>query len=95
MSIDYTDMFEIEKNDPIVEDVVEKEEEIAEPCFGRIQTGKLYLRPEPSKDKEALAILEQGNEVMLDRGIDPESEWVHVCTEAGLEGYVMKAFVSI
>lgn len=71
----------IEKDDPIV--------------FATVKTEQLYLREGATKDSEPVTILKEGKELMVDQPIDPESEWVHVCTEEGLEGYVMKFFISL
>lgn len=99
---DYSGMYDSVKEEENVEaEIVEKEEteEIDEVeddlVFGRVKADRLYLREKASKDSKDLKILDKDEEVMIDEPVDPSSDWIHVCSQEGLEGYVMKEFVTI
>lgn len=72
---------------------IEEEEDPA--CFGRVASDRLYLRVSNSKDSDHIAILEKDDELLLDQGVSEIDDWVHVVTQSGVEGYVMKKFVTV
>lgn len=78
-------------------DIEEEIEEVQEDpiVIAKVKAEQLYLREAPTKDSEPVTILKMDQELMIDQSIDPDSEWVHVCTEKGAEGYVMKFFISL
>lgn len=96
--IDYSGMYDHdEKDDEIVEEVEEiestdKEDDLV---FGRVSAEMLYLREGPSKGSKDLKVLKKDEELMIDEPFNAYDEWIHVCTQEGIEGYVMKAFVRI
>lgn len=61
---------------------------------GVVARKKIYLREKPSKDSEALRVLSEGDEVLVDitKSVD---EWYSVCTVEGIEGYVMADLLTI
>lgn len=90
----YSKMYRDNLDDREFESV--EEEIVSDPViFAKVKTEQLYLRAGATKDSEPVTILKEGKELMVDQPIDPDSEWVHVCTEEGLEGYVMKFFISL
>lgn len=60
----------------------------------KVGKSRCYLRAEPSKDSEDLAILEPGDELLIDMS-KSNDEWFNVCTASGKEGYVMLHLVVI
>lgn len=96
---DYSGMYESdeEKKTDFVEEVEEEEPEKKEDDlkFGRVQADMLYLRELPSKESKDLKILKKDEELMIDEPFESDDKWIHVCTQEGIEGYVMKAFVLI
>lgn len=60
----------------------------------KVGKSRCYLRAEPSKDSQDLAILEPGDELLIDMS-KSNDEWFNVCTASGKEGYVMLYLVVI
>lgn len=61
---------------------------------GKVSASKIYLREEPTKESDALKVLERGDELLIDiaKSVD---DWYSVCTVTGVEGYVMKNLVNV
>lgn len=87
----------------VVEDVVEapaktKSSKIkTEDTFGEVNVESIYLRAKPEKKRtNAIQILKASDRVKIcpaDKTQD--SDWIKVCTENEIEGYVMKEFITI
>lgn len=98
MSIDYTSYSDdVMKNETV--DVVEKPTiEEFPTMMGRIyNTKKVYMRKRPDKESSHVAILDEGEEVMIDGTEDDVlgNGWYHLITASGNEGYTMSEFVKI
>lgn len=99
MSIDYTSYSNDDiHNEPIIEafyeEVPVEEEPKTELQMGKIANAeKVYLRSEPEvRDGNDVKVLDKGTDILIS---DISGEWCKICTESGLEGYVMKKFVDI
>lgn len=99
MSIDYTSYSNDDiYNEPVVEasyeEVIVEEESEKELQMGKIANAeKVYLRSEPEvRNGNDVKVLDNGTDVLIS---DISDEWYKICTESGLEGYVMKKFVDI
>lgn len=99
MSIDYTsyssdDTYNESTMEASYEEVVVEEELEKELQMGKIANAdKVYLRSEPEvREGNDVKVLDKGTDVLIS---DISSEWCKICTESGLEGYVMKKFVDI
>lgn len=85
-------------NEPVVEvaydEVTVEEESEKELQMGKIANAeKVYLRSEPEvRDGNDVKVLDKGTDVLIS---DISGEWCKICTESGLEGYVMKKFIDI
>lgn len=53
---------------------------------------KLNVRAEPNMTAEILFVLDASTEIEIDPA-KSTSEWLNVCTAAGIEGYCMRKFV--
>ena len=104
MSIEYVDYFGA--NEPVVEekliDVVDEETVDAvdetPTMMGVIYNAqKVYMRVAPDKESNHLAILDKGEEVMIDGTAEDAlgNGWYHLITASGKEGYTMSEFVKI
>lgn len=98
MSIDYTsysdDIMQDETIDIIEEPIVED----FPTMMGCIHnTKKVYMRKNPDKESPHVAILDEGEEVMIDGTEDDVlgNGWYHLITASGNEGYTMSEFVKI
>lgn len=91
------------KNEKAVEMEAEKkvQEEVKEgpkPTFleyiGWVANAEqVYMREAPSKESESITIVDEGAELMiLD---DSNEEWYKACNPSGIEGYIMKKFVTV
>lgn len=80
----------------VVEDI-EVEEEIEDVSSdlieAKVSAEKIYLRQGPGKDKKDIAVLNRGEELLVDL-IKSTDEWFNVCTVTGVEGFVMKSLVT-
>lgn len=54
---------------------------------------KVYMRSAADKEAEPVDTLNEGSELEILEDSNPE--WYKVCNAAGIEGYIMKAFVTI
>lgn len=87
------DFAEAASDDELVE--AEETEDVNDSLVeAKVGESRCYLRAEPSKDSEDLAILEPGDELLIDVS-KSNDEWFNVCTASGKEGYVMLYLVVI
>jgi hypothetical protein len=70
--------------------VVEEEEKDEGKKFKVVNCKTLNLRETPYLLAEILCVLELGEEIVVKGFVE---EWAHAFTSAGLEGYVMQAFI--
>lgn len=54
---------------------------------------KVYMRSEATKYSEPVEIMDEGAEVEIIEDSNPD--WYKVCNSAGVEGFIMKEFVTI
>lgn len=90
-----TPVVEPEVIEPVVEEVTE------EPVSGPVETlgvvtecMKLNVRKEPSLDAEILTEILIGTEVQVDIS-ESTADFYKICTEAGVEGYCMRAHINV
>lgn len=75
----------IEEVVPSIEDLVLK---------GVVNTSRLNVRKQPTKDSEVIQIITRDSEVEI--GLDGETDtFYHVRTKSGVEGYCMKEFIDV
>lgn len=96
-----TPSYEIE--DETIIDNVEEDNEIehdsievdSNPTYIGTVSGaaKVYMRSEASKESDHIEILDEGIEVEVVDDSDPK--WYKVCNSAGVEGFIMKDFITI
>lgn len=58
---------------------------------------KVYIRDAPSKDGNQLTVVTKDSELMVIGASEIDNEdnlWHNVCTESGIEGYVMAKFTT-
>lgn len=68
-------------------------EENKQEIRGKIANAEaVYIREGAGKDYSDIATCEKGKELII---LDEEGDWYKVCLPSGVEGYVMKEFVSI
>lgn len=103
MSINYTNYsnmneFKTDENDEI-DDIqtdeldipYEEVEENKEVIMGKIVNCKrVYIRENPSVQSNPLTDIPSGKEILI---MDKSKDWYNVCTESGVEGYIMEDFV--
>lgn len=74
------------------------EEEVSEPKKQMIGTvmdcSSLNIRSKSNINSEIIATVKAGTELLIDKD-ESVNEWYKVCTEAGIEGFCMKRYVSI
>lgn len=74
------------------------EEEVSEPkkqMIGVIMDcSSLNIRAKSSINSEIIATVKAGTELLINED-ESIGEWYKVCTEAGIEGFCMKRYVSI
>ena len=100
MSIEYTDYFGDNEpvQDPIIEEGVVETVDDQPTMMGIIHnTPKVYMRIAPDKESKHVAILEKGEEVMIDGTAEDVlgNGWYHLITASGNEGYTMSDYVKI
>lgn len=105
MSIEYTEYFADDvtpdgPSDSELFDMIDEEEVVEDEItmMGKVyNTQKVYLREKPTKESKHIAILDKGDEVMIDGTVDDEfgNGWYHLITASGNEGYMMAEFVKI
>lgn len=108
MKIDYTsyanndDMFDtiedeqIPESNDVVEEIAELEEKQEDVIIKVANCEKVYVREEPSKDSDHLAVVSKGSELLIIGETVHENDelWHNVCTESGAEGYIMAKFTN-
>lgn len=98
MSIEYTDYFGDNEDHEIVTEVVPSDDVQDKTMMGEIYNAdKVYMRENPSKESAHIAVLEKGEEIMIDGTEDDElgNGWYHIITASGNEGYTMSEFIKI
>ena len=94
-------------NKPIVEPQITEEEitEVKEPVIGVVEVKRpmigvvvecssLNIRSKTSINSEIIATVKAGTELLINED-ESVSEWYKVCTEAGIEGFCMRKYVSV
>lgn len=85
----------IEKSAEDTDESVETDEEVIEPFIGTVvNCTKLNVRKEPNKESEIVCKVDSGSELMIDTTKSTD-DWYSVCTEAGIEGFCMKEYISV
>lgn len=78
-----------------IEEPVEEVAPRPEPIIGVVSgCSKLNIRKNPNPNSEILCSVNEGSKLMIDRD-GSTSEWYSVCTEAGFDGFCMKAYVTV
>ena len=98
MSIDYTSYSENNIQNEIIDVVEEPTIEEFPTMMGCIyNTQKVYMRKSPDRESSHVAILDEGEEVMIDGTKEDAlgNGWYHLITASGNEGYTMSEFVKI
>lgn len=84
-------------NKPIEEPQI-TEEEVSEPKKQMIGTvmdcSSLNIRSKSSINSEIIVTVKAGTELLINED-ESVSEWYKVCTEAGIEGFCMRKYVSV
>ena len=74
------------------------EEEVSEPKKQMIgvvvECSSLNIRSKSSTNSEIIATVKAGTELLINED-ESVSEWFKVCTEAGIEGFCMRKYVSV
>lgn len=79
-----------------VEELPTIEEDGNKPLVGAVKgCSRLNIRSGAGKEFNVIAVVEEGTALMIDYPIDVNSEWFKIYTEAGIEGYCMKQFVTV
>ena len=77
----------------VAENIEEVEEDSKPTLFALVVNAEsVYMREGPSKDYEPIAVLKKESIVEI---IGEEDEWYHVANTSGIEGWMMKKFISI
>ena len=77
------------------DDIIEPETQESELVFGVVTNCvRLNIREEPNISAPIITEVNALSELMIDLAASNE-EWYSVCTEAGIEGFCMKKFVTI
>lgn len=85
----------VDNTAPIEAPVKEEPVETVEEVLGTVvDCKKLRVRKNPNKLAEVLCEIEVGSTVEIDLDASTE-DFYKVCTESGVEGYCMKAFVTV
>lgn len=85
---------ELHREEPTIEKV-HVEEETIKPTYIGVVSGaaKVYMRTDADKESEPVYTLDEGDELeIID---DSNEEWYNVCNSAGIEGFIMKKFVTV
>lgn len=87
---------EVVETEAVVEPVVEpKVEEVAPVVKGAVtDCHKLNVRRAPSTNATVVCEIPRGAVVIIDKA-KSKKDWYSVCTEAGVEGFCMKKYISI
>lgn len=54
----------------------------------------LNVRADKSQDSEAITTINRHSEIVIVDGEFDDSDWYKICTASGIEGYVLKKFIS-
>lgn len=77
-----------------IEEPVEEVAPQPKPVIGVVSgCSKLNIRKNPSPDSEILCAVNEGSKLLIDETTST-LEWYAVCTEAGFDGFCMKAYVT-
>lgn len=94
------DKIEAVVEEPEVVDTVDVDDEdlvveTPDPIDGVVSgVNKLNVRKEPSTDAEVVCVIPVNTEVLIDLEESTE-DFYKVCTSAGIEGFCMKAYISV
>lgn len=78
---------------PLIENNTDAEEIKNPTWIGKVSGAqKVYMRFEADKESEPVDIMEENDEVEIIDSTNPE--WYKVCNSAGIEGYIMKKFIT-
>lgn len=107
MSIDYTsysndkDIYTTEFADTVDESteemVAETETTTEDDVIIKVDNcEKVYVRENPSKDSDHVAIVSKGADLLIIGAsiLEEDELWHNVCTETGAEGYIMAKFTN-
>ena len=84
-------------NNQIEEPQIAEEEitEVKKPMIGVVvECSSLNIRSKSSTNSEIIATVKAGTELLINED-ESVSEWFKVCTEAGIEGFCMRKYVSV
>lgn len=74
----------------------QKEETIEDPIIGVVSgCQKLRVRAKADADSEVLTIIDAGAELQIIDGENASADFYKVTTEVGIDGFVMRQFVTI
>lgn len=65
-----------------------------EPAYGVVSCLSLNVRKGPDIREAILGLIHRNDKVLIDEAESTDG-WYSVCTEAGLEGFCMKEYISI
>lgn len=86
---------QVVQNIQVNEDIVEVVEPAPEPVYGIVfDCENLNIRKAPNIKAEVVCRVAVGTELMIDES-ESTDEWYRVYTNAGLDGYSMKKFVTL
>lgn len=90
---------DLNEDNGVEQEVIEQKNEAVEenhkPTYIGIVANaqKVYMRSEATKYSEPVEIMDEGSEVEIIEDSNPD--WYKVCNSAGVEGFIMKEFVTI
>lgn len=91
---EHTDHIKQEVKPEPTEEKIEVVEEHKPTYLGIVSNAqKVYMRSGATKYSEPVEIMDEGAEVEIIEDSDPD--WYKVCNSAGVEGFIMKEFVTI
>lgn len=90
------------KEEEIIMEETEKEENQNDSVVSKVMVGsvdipldkELNVRSEASKDSEPLTTINSLSNVVILGDLDDYADWYKICTAAGIEGYVLKEFIT-
>lgn len=78
-------------NKPIEEEIVE----VKKPMIGVvIDCSSLNIRAKSNINSEIITTIKAGTKLLINED-ESVNEWYKVCTEAGIEGFCMKKYISV
>lgn len=84
-------------DDKVLEPYEEPIENATTVVLGKVnipENKSLNVRSEKSKDSEALTTINCHSEVVILDGREDSGDWYKICTASGIEGYVLKEYIS-